>query len=122
MIRRQIQRIRKQWVAIPPKDGSERLLSLGPKVTAVLRQLRWSQAEERDVMGWENSGYIFVSVRTGGVCPPGTISIAFKKICTAAGISPTRLHNCRHTAATKLLSEGEDIGTVGAVLGMQAHL
>ena len=51
MIQRQIQRVGRKLVAIPPKDGSARMLSLGPKMTALLRQHRWSQAEERDAMG-----------------------------------------------------------------------
>jgi len=86
-------------------------------MTALLRQHRWSQAEERDAMWWESSGYIFVSTRTGGVCPPGAIYYAFKTIAKAAGIAATRLHDCRHTAATKLLSEGGDIATVAEVMG-----
>lgn len=117
MIRRQIQRVGGKLVAKAPKDGSERLLSLGSKMSTALRQMRWNQAEERDAMGWENSGYIFVSVKTGDVCPPDTIYRAFKDITTAAGITHARLHDCRHTAATKLLSEGEDIATVAEVLG-----
>jgi integrase len=122
LIRRQIQRVKKQWVAIPPKDGSARMLSLGPKMTALLRQHRWNMAEERDAMEWPNSGYIFVSVQTGGVCPPGTIYNAFKAIAKAAGAEPARLHDCRHTAGTKLLSEGEDIATVAEVLGHASPL
>jgi len=93
------------------------MLSLGPKMTALLRQHRWSQAEERDAMWWESSGYIFVSTRTGGVCPPGAIYYAFKTIAKAAGIAAARLHDFRHTAATKLLSEGGDIATVAEVMG-----
>lgn len=116
-IGRQIQRVNKKWTPVEPKDNSGRVLTLGATTAAALRQQRWRQAEERDVMGWAESGYIFVSVRNGGVCPPSTIYKAFQNICTAAGIEPTRLHNCRHTAATKLLSEGEDIATVAEVLG-----
>jgi integrase len=117
MIQRQIQRVNRKLVAKPPKDGSARMLSLGPKMTAALRQHRWNQAEERDVMEWADSGYIFVSTQTGGVCAPGVIYYAFKSIAKAAGTEPARLHDCRHTAATKLLSEGEDIATVAEVLG-----
>jgi len=64
----------------------------------------------------ENSGYIFVSTKNGGVRSQGVIYYAFKTIAKAAGTEPTRLHDCRHTAATKLLSEGEDIATVAEVL------
>lgn len=116
-IRRQIQRVDGKLTAIPPKDDSYRTLTLGPKMTAALRQYRWKGAEERDAMGWDNSGYIFISSTTGGVCPPTNIYNAFKAICKVAGIAPARLHDCRHTAATKLLSEGEDIATVAEVLG-----
>jgi integrase len=116
-IERQIQCVSRKLVAKPPKDGTERLLSLGPKMTAQLRQHRWNQAEERDAMEWENSGYIFVSTKNGGVCSPGVIYYAFKTIAKAAGTEPARLHDCRDTAATKLLSEGEDIATVAEVLG-----
>ncbi len=116
IIKRQIQRVGKQWVSVEPKDDSGRMLTLGAITTAALRQHRWRQAEERDVMGWPDSGYIFVSVRHGGICPPSTIYDAFRDIAKAAGID-ARLHDCRHTAATKLLSEGEDIATVAEVLG-----
>lgn len=116
MIRRQIQRVGKQWGTVEPKDDSSRTLTLGATTAAALRRHRWQQAEERDIMGWKDSGYIFVSVRHGGVCPPTTIYKAFCAIAKAAGVT-ARLHDCRHTAATKLLSEGEDIGTVAEVLG-----
>ena len=115
-IERQIQRVDGKFVAKAPKDGSERMLSLGPKMTAALRQYRWNQADERDAMEWPNSGYVFVSTATGGICPPETIYRAFKAIAKAAGVE-ARLHDGRHTAATKLLSEGEDIATVAEVLG-----
>lgn len=117
LICRQVQYVNKRWVEIATKDDSDRMLSLGPKLTAALRQYRWDMAEERAVMEWPESGYIFVSTRTGGICPPHTIYKAFKTIAKAAGIAAARLHDCRHTAATKLLSEGEDIATVAEVLG-----
>lgn len=116
-IRRQIQRIDKKWTPITPKDDSGRVLSLGPKLIASLRLHRRAQEVERKAMGWEDSGYIFVSTRTGGICPPSTIYDAFKAICETAKIDPARLHDCRHTAATTLLSEGESIATVADVLG-----
>jgi integrase len=118
MVRRQVQRVKKQWVAIEPKDDSVRMLSLGPKMTTALRQYRWRMADERDAMGWENSGYIFVSTRTGGICPPPAIYEAWRGIARAAGIIPTpRLHDCRHTAATTLIADGADIASVSGVLG-----
>jgi len=114
---RQIQHIDHRWTEIPPKDGSVRVLTLGPKITAALRRYRWNQAETREAMGWKDSGYIFTSPRTGGVCPPDTIYRAWREIAVQAGIDPARLHDCRHTGATRLLADGEDIATVAEVLG-----
>ena len=63
-----------------------RTLTLGPKITTALRHYRWQCAAEREAMGWKDSGYIFVSIRTGGVCPPGTIYNAYRTIIGAAGV------------------------------------
>jgi integrase len=117
-VRYQIQRDRttKRWVPINPKRNGMRLLTLGSKLTAALRQYRWQMTEERDAMGWEDSGYIFTSTRNGGVCPPDTIYQAYRAIIKAAGVE-ARLHDCRHTAGTYLLSNGEDLATVSSVLG-----
>lgn len=117
-VRFQIQRDRagKQWIPIKPKDNSVRLLTLGPKLTAALRQYRWDMGQEREAMDWEDSGYIFTSTRNGGVCPPDTIYQAYRTIIKAAGVE-ARLHDCRHTAGTYLLTSGEDLATVSGVLG-----
>jgi hypothetical protein len=42
---------------------------------------------------------------------------AFDRIARKAGISTTRLHDLRHTAATTLLVAGVDVRTVAGVLG-----
>jgi integrase len=114
-VRYQIQRVNKQWTPIQPKRNSVRLLTLGAKLTAAPRQYRWQMAEERETMGWKESGYIFVSTRNGGICPPDTIYTAFRTIIKIAGIA-ARLHDCRHTAGTYLLTSGEDLATVSGVL------
>lgn len=121
IIRRQLERDRaaRTWMPVERLKGNAkpRTLTLGPKLIAALELHRRAQAVERDVMGWPDSGYMFVSVRTGGPCPPSTIYESFKAICDKAGITPARLHDCRHTAGSMLLAGGEDIGTVAGVLG-----
>lgn len=116
-IRRQLQHLEGKWTPIPPKRGSVRVLTLGPKMIAGLLLLRRTQAYEREAMEWDDSGYIFMSSLDGGPCPPSTIYDAFKAICTAAKVAPARLHDCRHTAATALLADGVDVATVAEVLG-----
>jgi integrase len=120
IIRRQLERDDKTrtWKPIErTKGGGTRMLTLGPKLIAAIELHRRAQAVERDVMDWPDNGYIFVSVRNGGPCPPSAIYEAFKAICDKAGITPARLHDCRHTAGTMLLADGEDIATVAGVLG-----
>lgn len=117
-VRYQIQRDRvtKRWAPVQPKRNSVRLLTLGSKLTMALRQYRWQMGQERETMGWEECGYIFTSTRNGGICPPDTIYQAYRAIIKVAGVE-ARLHDCRHTAATYLLTSGEDLATVSGVLG-----
>jgi integrase len=122
MVCRQLQRIDGAWKPIPPKRGSIRLLTLGPKMIAALQLLRRAQVVEQQTMSWEDTGYIFISTQNGGPCPPSTIYDSFKAICTTAGIAPARLYDCRHTAATALLADGTDIATVAEVLGHASPL
>jgi integrase len=116
-IGRQLQRIKKTWTAIPPKRKSARKLTLGPKAHAALLLYKRAQVVEREAMGWDDSGYIFVSTRDGGPCPSTTIYEAFRAIAKLAGIKPARLHDLRHTAATTLLGDGVDVPSVSEVLG-----
>lgn len=115
-IRRQLQYIDRRWVEIAPKAGSAGTLTLGPGLIAGLELLRRAQAVERHAMGWAESPYIFVSVRTGGVCPASTIHTAFRTIARQAGIAAARLHDCRHTCATELLGAGRPITDVSGVM------
>ncbi len=39
----------------------------------------------------------------------------------ACGLAHVRLHDLRHTAASEMVAAGEDLGTVGAVLGHKSH-
>ena len=48
---------------------------------------------------------------------PGMATAAFARIAKHAGISTTRLHDLRHTAATTLLVAGVDVRTAAGVLG-----
>jgi hypothetical protein len=48
---------------------------------------------------------------------PGAISIAFDRLACNAKLSATRLHDVRHSAATRFLQSGVDVRTVASVLG-----
>jgi len=48
---------------------------------------------------------------------PPLIRLLFKSDIKAAGLPPIRVHDIRHTVATKLLSEGKPLVTVADILG-----
>ena len=45
---------------------------------------------------------------------------AFRRLAKVAGISTFRLHDTRHTAATHLIADGNDVRTVAGVLGHES--
>lgn len=48
---------------------------------------------------------------------PDQVSVTFKRVCTAIEILDFRFHDLRHTAASWLRMQGEDIHTVAQLLG-----
>jgi integrase len=118
-IRRQLQRERGKWVAKELKHGSPpRTLAIGPATVQAVQEHLARQDEECQSEGWANpEGWLFLSATTGTVCPASTIYTFFKDTCTAAKVEAARLHDCRHTAATSMLSDGEDITSVSGALG-----
>ena len=48
---------------------------------------------------------------------PENVSVAFRRVCTQAGIEDFRFHDLRHTAASWLRMQGADIHTVAQLLG-----
>ena len=62
------------------------------------------------------SSPIFLNGR-GVAFHPSTFWLAFHRACTKAGIADLRPHDLRHTLATRLIRNGCDVPTVGAILG-----
>lgn len=62
--------------------------------------------------------FIF-SQEPGGSVPlrPDSVSRAFRRLCTQAGVKGVRLHDLRHYVATHLLGAGVDVRTVAGRLG-----
>ncbi len=59
---------------------------------------------------------VFLNVRGRGF-HPSTFWLAFRSGCKKAGIEDLRPHDLRHTLATRLIRNGCDVPTVGAILG-----
>lgn len=61
---------------------------------------------------------LIFTTRTGLPLEPRNCERAFKKILKQAGLNPHfRLHGLRHTAATEMLEDGEDLKTISEFLG-----
>ena len=101
------------------KTGHTRTLPLSRIANDALRSQRASQARERLANGGEyqnDDGAVFAD-EVGRRITPMTATCAFERIARKAGISTTRLHDLRHTAATTLLLAGVDVRTAAGVLG-----
>jgi integrase len=103
------------------KSQRVRCIPLSSIATEALQRQRAHQAQERLLAGQEYGDQDFVfATPLGEPIKPSVATNAFCKIARRAGISTTRLHDARHTAATWLINEGVDVRTVGAILGHAA--
>ncbi len=63
----------------------------------------------------EKADFVFVNKETG--LPYKDVKRAFKSACKRANISDLRLHDLRHTFASRLIENGVDLITVKELLG-----
>lgn len=67
--------------------------------------------------------YVFPACENGNINPSRPIShwrTAWSKACLLAGLPGLRYHDCRHSAATKMLENGVPMATVAQILGWSA--
>jgi integrase len=77
------------------------------------------QARDRLAAGafYRNDDGAIFTDELGRRLAPGSTTAAFARIARRAGISTTRLHDLRHTAASALIVDGTDVRTTASVLG-----
>jgi integrase len=115
--------------ALPLKTGhSQRTLELPAAGVAQLREHRKRQLETRMKLGaaWREQGYVF-PMPDGSARDPRSLPRVLWLLCDAAKVDdgqggtrsvPRRkFHTLRHTTATLLLADGEDLFGVSRVLG-----
>jgi integrase len=102
----------------PKSERSRRTLPMPADVMLALRALRALQKRERIAFGstWMDTGLIAVNA-DGTPIRPETYSNAFRRHCTAAGVPLIRLHDTRHTAATRMLDSGTTVTAAAKWLG-----
>ena len=102
----------------PKSERSRRTLPMPADVMAALRALRTRQAAERLALGesYPDTGLTAVA-EDGTPIRPETYSKVFARHCKAAGLPQIRLHDIRHTAATRMLDSGTTVSATAKWLG-----
>ncbi|WP_240274725.1 tyrosine-type recombinase/integrase [Mycobacterium ulcerans] len=102
----------------PKSERSRRTLPMPADVMVALRALNAQQKRDRLVLGptWINTGLIAIN-EDGSPIRPETYSKAFRRHCAAAGVPVIRLHDTRHTAATRMLDSGTTVSAAAKWLG-----
>ncbi|MGB8518684.1 MAG: site-specific integrase [Candidatus Tumulicola sp.] len=118
-IRHSLSQTRRGITLKATKTGRTRTLPLSRIAKDALRSQGALQARERLANGvsYQNADDAIFADEIGRRVTPMAASCAFERIARKAGISSTRLHDLRHTAATTLLLAGVDVRTAAGVLG-----
>ena len=85
------------------KSGKSRKVPMNSVVSDMLRSMD------------KTKKFVFSNPRTKNRLK--NISTSFKSACEKAGIKDLRLHDLRHTAATRMIEAGIDLVTVSKILG-----
>ncbi|HKQ06160.1 MAG TPA: tyrosine-type recombinase/integrase [Blastocatellia bacterium] len=108
------------WAFKEPKTlQSRRTIPLPRYLTQELADYKRHQAEERLKMGakWQNYNVVFASSNGNPLSRRNIEKRHFKPILVKAELPDIRLYDLRHTCATLLLADGENIKVVSERLG-----
>jgi integrase len=118
-VNRSLQRAEGRLQLLPPKtQGSRRSIQLPDIAAKALRKHRARQLEERLAAGpeWHDTGLVFTT-RKGTPLEPRNQVRHFKALLKRAGLTESRFHDLRHTAASLLLAQGVHPRVVMEILG-----
>ena len=98
--------------------ASERIIKVPQDMTALLKEYKKEQAENRLMLGdkWQESGKVFTTAY-GAPIHPDTITSWFHKFIKKNSLPKIHIHSLRHTNATLLIAGGTNIRTVAKRLG-----
>ncbi|MGN6325729.1 site-specific integrase [Pseudolysinimonas sp.] len=120
IVRKQHVQVGKQVVegSIKTDAGQDRRVSLGPQAIGALMAWRIRQESEKEAAGdaWVDTGRVFTR-EDGTAVLPHSMTQAFNRIVTRAGLPAARLHDLRHVAASLMLAGGTALVVVSKRLG-----
>lgn len=102
----------------PKTAAGRRSIPLPPSTAGVLTSWRTRQTEERLQLGaaWQNTGLVFTA-EEGTMIDPQNINRKLNQLLKRAGIEHIKVHELRHTFATRLLELGVSPKVVQEMLG-----
>jgi len=87
-------------------------------IAAITWHLQRLDAQRKLMEGkWQDSPYLFVSLKSGGPVNPGQIYAHFKAVARSIGLGEYRLHDLRHSCASYLKAQGWDLKRISVHLG-----
>jgi integrase len=103
---------------VPLKNDKQRRISPPDTVFQLLKQQKREQAEKHLLAGqlWTETGLVFTN-DMGGPLDADAVYKAYKKLLADNYLPDIRIHDLRHTAATLMLQNGDDVKTVQMALG-----
>ncbi len=101
-----------------PKSGKSRPVDLSPQLARELQELQTRRKREALARGWrEVPEYVFVGQK-GQLMDKGSWRRRYwVPTLQAAGVSPHRIHDLRHTYATLRIQAGHNVADVSGQLG-----
>jgi integrase len=117
-IRQSVSQIKNSVTIKGTKSGRARKLPLSRMAIEALKTQKALQEDDKanaDAL-YQDEGAVFTD-ELGHRLTPMAATNGFARLARKAGISTTRLHDARHTAATTMLSNGVDPTTAAAILG-----
>jgi integrase len=115
-VARQVRQIGKHLeLAAPKSASSNRVIALDHTTATLLQGLRIEWLATHPGTS-EPVGFLFPDHR-GAPLRPDYLTTTFRRLNSASGLPPVRLHDLRHGAASLSLAAGNDLRTVQPLLG-----
>ena len=117
-INRSLSRSGGNWSLVPPKtQNGRRLIPVPISVMEDLLEHKKKQSKDAKEKPYNDQGFVFATSTGEPFSDRNIISRYFKPLLKSAGLPDIRLYDLRHTCATLLLSNGENIKVVSERLG-----